>query len=145
MDGLSSASAVFAVVSVAAKLAEGIKKLHEFRKAVQNAPEHVSTLFNEFDSVGTILAMCHDVGRESELDKASESVLLECEKHVADLLAKLQKSSISFESSSRRKRALSRFCHALKRDEIEPIRASIANAKLTLLLSNSLSIRLEIY
>jgi len=134
MDGVSSASAVLAVGSAAVKLAEGIKKLHDFWKEVQGAPAHITSLFHEFDSLAAILARCRYVSEVAESDEPSEHVLRECEKNVGHLLNKLRKPMLELKSSCNTKRTWSALKITLKKKEIEALRASVETAKLTLIL-----------
>lgn len=47
MDGLSGAASVLSVVSLAIRLADGIKKLHEFCDSMQDAPVYVRSMVHE--------------------------------------------------------------------------------------------------
>ncbi|EDN92350.1 predicted protein [Sclerotinia sclerotiorum 1980 UF-70] len=63
MDGLSGASAVFAVVSLAVQLAETIHKLVEFWKAVEDAPDNITRIFQELGLLSKILTQSHELAQ----------------------------------------------------------------------------------
>jgi hypothetical protein len=141
MDGLSSASAVFAVGSVAIQLAETIQKLHVFWRTVQDAPEDISELFHELESLHSILAQIKGSRQEEDLDASSKLVLKDCEAKVLSLQQQLQKPLSEFKSSSNYRRKWAALKITLKNSLIESTRSSIEKAKSTLLLSRVYSIQ----
>jgi hypothetical protein len=134
MDGLSGASSVIAVVSVALQLAEGVQKLCEFGKAVQDAPANVGTLFGELETLSTVLAQTQGTSHGTNYDKVTEKVLKDCNEKVANLQAKLLGPTLDFRSQSFARRKWSALKITLKKSEIDSLQSSIEKAKSTLMI-----------
>ncbi|PMD36404.1 hypothetical protein L207DRAFT_587407 [Hyaloscypha variabilis F] len=111
MDGVSSASGIFAVVSIAIQLAETVKKIVEFGKAVKDAPIHIRALFSGLEVLAAVISQIQQLDGYFACDKVSEKALLN-----------------------------SAFKFAFGEAEIQSIRTSIEEAKSTLQLVQSTSL-----
>jgi hypothetical protein len=145
MDGLSGAASVVAVVSLAIQLAEGIQKLSEFWKAVQDAPTNVGMLFDELETLSTVLNQPHSISLGTEQDDITEKVLRNCQAHISRLQLKLLKANVGFGSNHFAIRKWSALGITIKKSEIESLRAAIDKAKSTLMISKLSSIQYFFY
>jgi len=134
MEPLSSASAVFAVGTVASELVKAVHKLDQFLSRMKDAPADVA---KDLEDLKTLSSFIESTGREfsdQDLDKATERVLVDCEKHISSLRERILKTVVGLESDSYRKRKFAAFNFARKKEEIDTARGHIEQAKLTLTL-----------
>ncbi|KAI9649749.1 hypothetical protein NHQ30_002330 [Ciborinia camelliae] len=113
MDGLSSASSAFAVISLTVQLAQSVKKLVEFWKAVEDAPGDVNELFNDLELLSAVLVKNHNKFAQHS---------------PYDLIAKRIFSKFAFTSPSSRKRKWAALKITLKNDEIKKMRNSVGES-----------------
>ena len=140
MSGLSSASGVFAVVSVAVQLAECIKKIVEFSNAVQGAPAHICALFHNLEVLAAMIFQVQQLNGHVAFDNANEKALQNCQRKVLKLQNTIHEAQLNLKSKSSVRQKWGAFQTSLKRDEIQSMQRSIEEAKLTLQLvqTNSL-------
>jgi hypothetical protein len=140
MDGLSGASGVIAVVSVAIQLAECIKQLVEFGKAVEDAPPRISALFHALEVLESVLSHFHRINSRIAFDDVNEAVLNNCQQRISALLTTIQPSILKLQSNKLASRTWSAFKITLRREEIQLLQRAIEEAKSTLQLvqNNSL-------
>lgn len=144
MDGISSASGVFAAVSIAIQLAETIKKIVDFGKAVKDAPTQVRTLFDDLELLAAVLSQIQQLDGFVAHDNVDEKALLNCQGKVLKLHNAINETQLSLKSKSRVRRKWCAFKFALDDSEIQSIRTSIADAKSTLQLAQSRSLKLAV-
>jgi hypothetical protein len=132
MEGLSGASAVFAVLSVTIQLAEYVKKLVEFGKQVQDAPAEVSALFHDLELLSMVLEKTRPLEPLVPLGDIGERVLRNCNSKISKLQAKIQPAIEQFRSDSQCKRTWSALKIVLKQKQIDALQKSILEAKSTL-------------
>ncbi|KAF7903724.1 uncharacterized protein EAF01_006773 [Botrytis porri] len=85
MEGLSSASAAFAVISLAVHLAESVNKLVEFWQAIEDAPADICDLFNDLKLLSAALIQNgKKFAQHSPYDPIAERTLSKCQKRVHD-------------------------------------------------------------
>jgi len=73
MDGLSAA---------ASGIAESIKKIVEFGKAVQDAPKNIRTLFHDLDVLQSVILQIHQTNRHIGVDGVTKAVLKGCQEKI---------------------------------------------------------------
>ncbi|KAE8441980.1 hypothetical protein EG329_004106 [Mollisiaceae sp. DMI_Dod_QoI] len=140
MDPLSGAASVIAVVTLAAQLADGLRKLVDFWKQVQKAPAEVSALFDDLENLSATLAEAELNHDERGLDPITDRILRDCQKRVFLLCNKISPSSRGLDSSSFKRRKWSAFRITLDKAEIEGLRRAIEKAETTLILVKVISI-----
>ncbi|TGO63123.1 hypothetical protein BCON_0015g00520 [Botryotinia convoluta] len=126
MEGLSSASAAFAIISLAVQLAESVKKLVEFWKAVEDAPGDICDLFNDLELLSAALIKKSE--KHSPHDLIARRILTKCQKRVEHLSSKLSPTISAFTSFSSRKRKWAALKIILKNEEIKKLRASVGES-----------------
>jgi hypothetical protein len=141
MDGVSSASGIFAVVSIAIQLAETVKKIVEFGKAVKDAPIHIRALFSDLEVLAAVISQIQQLDGYVACDKVSEKALLNCQIKILALHDIIDKAQLNIKSKSRVRRQWAAFKFAFGEAEIQSIRTSIKEAKSTLQLVQSTSLR----
>lgn len=134
MDGLSSASAVFAVVSVAIQLAETIHKLVEFWKAVEDAPDNVAGIFRELGLLSKILTQSHELAQRHSFSDTFDEALKDCHSKIIRLYSKIHDTRSDFKSSRLRRRKWAAWKIVMNKTEIDSLQKSISEAKSTILL-----------
>jgi hypothetical protein len=134
MDGLSGASSVIAVGSIAIQLAESIKKLVEFGQAVEDAPARIGALFHDLEVLESAITQIHRTNSRITFNRVDEAVLMNCEKKISELQRTLQPAVTNLKSNKLRCRKWSAFKITLKKDEILSLQRSIEEAKSTLQL-----------
>lgn len=81
MEGLSSASAAFAVISLAVQLAESVKQLVEFWQAIEDAPGDVSELFSDLELLSAFLVKNQKkFAQNSPYDLVAQRIFSKCQK-----------------------------------------------------------------
>ena len=134
MEPLSSASAVFAVGTVACELVKAVHKLDKFLSRMKDAPADVA---KDLEDLKTLSGFIESTGKEfpdHDLDKATERVLVDCARHILHLQERILKTVTGLESESYRKRKFAAYNFARKKAEIDSARGHIEQAKLTLTL-----------
>ncbi|CAD6448806.1 b0dd9802-009d-4c6c-a18f-d0a4bb4da8d4 [Sclerotinia trifoliorum] len=129
MEGLSSASAAFAVISLAVQLAESVKKLVEFWQAIEDAPGDVSELFSDLELLSAFLVNNQKkFARHSPYDLIAQRIFSKCQKRIEKLHEKLHPTMVAFTSSSSRKRKWAALKVTLKNEEIKKMRTSVGES-----------------
>ncbi|KAF7947472.1 hypothetical protein EAE96_008559 [Botrytis aclada] len=129
MDGLSSASAVFAVVSVAVQLAETIHKLVDFWKAVEDAPDNVASIFRELELLSKILTQSHEVAQLHSFSDILDEALKDCCSKILKLHSKVEVTRLKLNSSKLRKRKWAAWKIVFQKSEIDSLQKSISEAR----------------
>jgi hypothetical protein len=140
MDGLSSASGVFAAVSIAVQLAESIKKIVEFGKAVKDAPTHIRTLFYDLEVLDAVFTRIGQLNNHVAIDNVAEKALQSCQIKLLKLQKAIDQAQLNIKSKSRFRRNWGAFKFALNEAEIQYIQISIEEAKSTLQLVQAQSL-----
>ncbi|KAF7860350.1 hypothetical protein EAF04_008477 [Stromatinia cepivora] len=140
MDGLSSASAVFAVVSLAVQLAETIHKLVDFWKAVEDAPDNITRIFQELGLLSKILTQSHELAQCNSFSDIFDEALADCSSKVFKLYSKVENTRNNLKSEKLRKRKWAAWKIVLQKAEIDSLQRSISDAKLTILLAQNNSL-----
>jgi hypothetical protein len=140
MDCLSGASSVIAVGSIAIQLAESIKEIVEFGKAVQDAPARISALFHDLEVLESAISQIHQTNSHITFDDVHEAVLKNCERKISALQKTIQPTILSLKSNKLHCRKWSAFKITLKKEEIQSLQRSIEEAKSTLLLVQNNSV-----
>jgi len=134
MDGLSSASAVLAVVSVACELVKAVHKLNLFLKDVKNAPKDVLEHLEELEIISAVVETTGKRIPTENCDEASQNVLKTCKNKINGLKKKIQATIDGLESRSLSRRKRAAFSFALDKDEVNGLQDTIERAKSTLSL-----------
>jgi hypothetical protein len=134
MDGVSSASGIFAIVSLAIELASAIKKIVEFGKAVEDAPTHICAIFHDLEVLAAVISQIQQINDHAAFDNVSEKALKSCHAKVIILQSKIHKAQLNLKSKSPVRRKWGAFNITLKKDEIQSLQRSIEEAKSTLQL-----------
>lgn len=129
MDGLSSASAVFAVVSVAVQLAETIHKLVDFWKAVEDAPDNIASIFRELGLLSKILTQSHESAQLHSSSDILDEALKDCCSKILKLHSKVENTRRNLNSSKLRKRKWAAWKIVLQKSEIDSLQKSISEAR----------------
>lgn len=132
---------MIAVVTVAAQLADGLRKLVGFWKQVQNAPAEISALFDHLESLSFTLAQAESSQDECDRDPVASQVLRDCQEKVLLLCDKISVNACGLDSSSSKRRKWSAFKISLDKAEIESLRRAIDRAQTTLILSRVIAIQ----
>jgi hypothetical protein len=145
MEALSGVSSAFAVVSLAFQTAESIKKLCNFWRAVEDAPEAVREIIRDLNLLSEVL---EDIGHEANSARPhsrsfalSLSVLTQCSENVQRLRGFLNSLEPGFASEKRRVRTWSAFKAAWKDDKIHKFQEMVRDLKATLLIARQTSIK----
>lgn len=145
MDGLSSASGVFAAVSIAIQLGESIKKLVEFGKAVQDAPAHIRALFHDLEVLAAVICQIKQLNGNAAFDYVNEKALLNCREKISRLQKMIDRAQVNLKSKSLIRQKWGAFKFTLKKDEVQAIQRSIEEAKTTLQLAQTKSLMYTFY
>ncbi|TGO63121.1 hypothetical protein BCON_0015g00500 [Botryotinia convoluta] len=133
MDGLSSASAVFAVVSIAVQLAETIHKLVDFWKAVEDAPDNIASIFRELELLSKILTQSYELAQLNSFPDIFDEALKDCCSKILKLHSKVEDTRNNLNSSKLRKRKWAAWKIVLQKAEIDSLQKSISEAKTNIL------------
>jgi hypothetical protein len=141
MEVIGAASGVIAIASIAIQLAETIKELVEFGKAVQDAPADIRALLQDLEVLRSALLQIHRTSSSIGIDAVTETVLKECEKKIYNLKTELEPSISKLKSNKLACRKWSALKITLKKGKIESLQKAIEYAKSTLILvqTNNLS------
>jgi hypothetical protein len=132
MDGVSSASGIFAIVSIAIQLGDGVHKLHKFWSDVKDAPPYIRDLLAELKSLSALIKKTERTIPASYCDHVSHEILNSCKKKISALYEKSLKVGIDLQSTSRRKRHWAAFKVAFEKQENLAQEFGIDRAKNTL-------------
>jgi hypothetical protein len=134
MDGLSAASGVFAVVSLAVELPTAIQNLVEFCRTIKDAPDDVRSLMDELNLFAVLLKQIHRPGRNQEFDDMVNLAVHQCNNELLKLRSVLSGVVDDLSSPSSRKRGLGALKMAMKKPHIEAMKSSLEKVKTTLML-----------
>lgn len=140
MDGLSSASGVFAAVSIAIELAATIRKIVKFGKAVKDAPTQIRALFQDLEVLDAVITRIEQLNQHVAVDNVSEKALQNCQIKLLKLQNVIDQAQLNIKSKSRFRRNWGAFKFVLNEAEIQSIQASIQEAKSTLQLAQTQSL-----
>jgi hypothetical protein len=140
MDGLSSASGAFAVISIAIQLGESIKKIVEFGKAVQDAPAHICALFQDLEVLAAVISQIQQLNGHVAFDNVNENALQNCQRKISNLQNIIHQAQLRLKSKNLIRRKWGAFKIPLQEDEIQSLQRSIEEAKLTLQLVQTKSL-----
>ena len=133
MDGLS---AVIAVGSVAAQLADGMKKLRDFWCSIKDAPDEVRAIAADLVVFSRILA---DISLEAQDQSPStDAALLRCIDGTKSLTAIVEDLEPGFESESARTRKWSALKTVFKGEKIKRYQRSLEGMKTSLILAQQI-------
>ena len=134
MDGLSSAASGFAVVSLAVRLAESVKKLCDFWKSIKNAPEDIREIAMELDLSSNVLARIACESQNITPHATFQAALSACSVKVKRLTGILDQMEPGFSSTSLRVRKWTAFRAVLKHGQLTKFQEGLDRLKATLLL-----------
>jgi len=132
MDGLSAASGVLAVVSLAVELPTAIQGLVDLCKSIKDAPDDVQRLVDEINTLAETLGLVYQQQRLPEFEQIVNKALQQCYVEILRLRKLLNDLAQQLDSPSSRKRGLGRWKTAMKKPLIDAMRSSIETVKLTL-------------
>lgn len=135
MDGLSAASSVFAVFSLALDLPTAVQNFLEFCRLVKDAPDDIKALIREVETLAVAVTYIRCSNEVKELDGIINSAVHECNNELSKLREALGGLVLDLNSPSRRKRGIGSLRSAFNRPHIEAMRASLEKVKSTLLLA----------
>jgi len=140
MDGLSGASSVIAVVSVAIQLAEGIKDIVELCKAIKATPADVDALCYELELLNTILLQVQKVVHQASPDSIFDNIFAKASRHCTTKIIELQKRVVTvknrLQSAKSPQRKWVAFKYQLVKPEIKSLQEAISDAKTSFSLVN---------
>ena len=113
MDGISSASGVFAAVSIAIQLGESIKKIVELGKAIKDAPTHIRALFQDLEVLAAVLSQIQQLNKHVAFDNVTEKALQNCQIKILTLQNAIHQAQLNVKSKSRLRRKWGAFSFAL--------------------------------
>jgi hypothetical protein len=134
MDGLSAAASGIAVGSIAIELADSIKKIVEFGMAIRDAPKNMRTIFYDLNVLQRVILQIHQTNRQIGVDGVAEVVLKDCQEKISILQAIIRPAMSELNSKNLPNQKWASFKITLKKNEIQSLQRSIAEAKLTLQL-----------
>lgn len=138
MDGLSAATSVITVSSIAVQLSESIKKIFEFWISIKNAPDDIHAITTDLQILSSVLSR---IGFESQRLRPDPSMIaaLDC------CFGKIQKLSnivddleSGFKSTSSSVRKWSALKTVFKSDRLKNFQDSLERTKSTLMLIQNL-------
>lgn len=140
MDPLSGVSSVFAVVSLAGQLADGLQRLVKFWKSVQDAPAYFAELFHELQLLSSVLANTRSIGNTVKVNSNTEEILQVCEAKISKLQLKVDRALVLCSSKGKCKRTLAAIKTVLNADEILNLKICISETINTLQVAQSNSL-----
>jgi hypothetical protein len=140
MEVVGSASAVFAVASIAIQLGETIQRLVEFWKTVQDAPTEITDLFDELQFLSIILKKIQDHTPREDLVKIVTKALGDCQSKLASLKNEVSGAVFAVKSGSSCKRKWTAFKYTVKKPRIDALRGSLERALSSLQVVQSIYI-----
>lgn len=135
MEPLAEAASVAGIASLTIQLAEGLKKLHNFCNAVQDAPEAVRNMADELKILHDLLLHIQSSSVQYQSNVVDTAVLEGCTLKVNEMMALVKKHEKGLHSSSRRIRKLRAVQVVFQQDKIMELKLSLSEAKMTLLLA----------
>ncbi|KAL2066003.1 hypothetical protein VTL71DRAFT_2074 [Oculimacula yallundae] len=120
-----------AITGITIQLADTLHKLIVFYKDVQRVPADVRSLFEDVQTLSTLLAQAQStrLNRSGCLDEPGETILKGCNEKIQGLYDKIRKSSEGLTSESKRKRKWSAFKISLDKADINDLRTELRDAK----------------
>ncbi len=131
MDGAASVIAVF---SIAIQLADSVKKLSEFWKSVDEAPQDVNNIIIDLDLLTQVLSEIVLEARQTEPDATLASALPNCEANTTALITVLNELQPGSASTKRAVRKWTAIKSILKWERIKRFWTILDRMKSTLLL-----------
>lgn len=135
MDGLSSGASAIAVVSLAAQLAESVKKLYDFYSSVKQAPEHVRGIASDLELLSTVLAGIALEAQRFAPDETLSAVLGGCTHRIKSLMVLTNDMEPGFASHSLRVQKWTTFKAVLKDVNLGKVQDGVERLKISLLLA----------
>lgn len=132
MDGISGASGVFAVVSIAIQLGEGAYKLVQLYSDVRDAPKYIEDLLGQLETLSDVIKETKSSVPENYWKGASAKALEDCERKISELYHKKLKAQAGLRSQSNSRRKLSALKAALSKKETQALQENIDRASDTL-------------
>ncbi|MCJ1359269.1 MAG: hypothetical protein MMC33_009270 [Icmadophila ericetorum] len=125
MDVISSASSVFAVVSIAIQLADGLKTLWHFWDSVKEAPEDIQSLTADLQFLLNVLTNVASEAQHHKSGATFEGVLRSCADKIKVLAAIVEELKPAFDSPSSRLRKWTSLKAVFKAEKIKKFRDSL--------------------
>ncbi|KAE8446656.1 hypothetical protein EG329_011699 [Mollisiaceae sp. DMI_Dod_QoI] len=135
MDGLSGAASVIAVVSFAIQLAESTKKLYDFWKSVDDAPDSVREIVADLKLLSTTLTEIAIHEQKYGNNGSITDILESSTEQVQTMLRMITKLEHGLQSKSIRKRKWSAIKAVFGEEKIAKFQQRLLNTKTTLLLA----------
>lgn len=137
MDGLSAVASGFAAVSLAVQLGENIKRFCSFWEEVRNAPEIMMDTVTQLRLLQPIL---DEIYRKEQRDGPNQiivPILSSISGKIDQLTNLVEYYRPGLSSSSHRARTWNSFKFSIKGSQVEKLRASLMEAKMTLVMACS--------
>ena len=134
MDGLSSAASGVAVVSVAVQMAESVKKLYDFWRSIEEAPEDVRMISMDLELLSSVLTRIANEAQHAEPEAMLASALNGCWAKVKLLHTLLNEIEPGFASSSLRTRKWTAFKIVLKQRQLTKFQEALERMESTIVL-----------
>ena len=134
MEGLSAAASGIAVVSVAVQLAESFKKLCDFWKSIEEAPENIRAISVDLELLSSVLIQIAHETQHVEPDATLIAALNVCCVKVKMLTKILNEIEPGFASTKIRVRKWTALKAVLKQGELMKFQEALDRLKGTLLL-----------
>ena len=141
MDGLSVAASGLAVVSITVQLAESVKKICDFWKSIEEAPEEIRELASESDLLLSVLGQVASEAQHVDPDAAFIAAMESCSIKVKHLCTLIRKLEPGFSSSSSRTLRWTAMKAVLKMGEVKKFKKGLESAKLTLVMAQQNQVR----
>lgn len=135
MDGLSAVASGFAVLSLSVQLAETIKRFCDFWEDVQNAPKIIRETVAELRLLQPIVDEIYHKEQSHGLDEAIIPILSSISEKIKQLVHVVEAYEPGLSSGSRRVRTWNNFKFSIKSNQIDKLRTSLEETKLTLMLA----------
>lgn len=140
MEALGCASSVFAIISLAGQLADGLQKLIKFWNSVKNAPAELTDLCYDLQLLSSVLANTRRIGNTFKAGPSLEEILQACEIKISKLQHKVNSALVLLNSKGRCKRTLVAIKTILKIDDILLLKRLISDTISTLQLAQNNSL-----
>ena len=134
MDGLSAAASGIAVVSIAVQSAESVKKLCDFWKSIEEAPEDVQAVSIDLELLSSVLTQIAYEAQHVEPDATFVAALSGCWVKIGILITLLNEVEPGFASTSSRVRKWTAFKTVWKCRQLTKFQEALERLKGTLLL-----------
>ena len=134
MDGLSAVASGIAVFQLAVQLAESFKKICDFWKSIEEAPEEIQAISGDLNLLSSVLIKIAQETQHVEPDTTLIAALNGCRVKVKTLTTLLNEIEPGFASKSLRIRKWTAFKAVLKHRELTKFQEALERLKSTLLL-----------